>query len=245
MPVRSMARRLAKTAFTVNSAVSVYDHLENALPARFRRPIVRVLTGVWVVGSSALAYVGALFLEIDWLVLLLVAAPVGLLNLLALRLLAARSADRKESIHVLFRGPMTDAVRQIGDLAMHVRNAIHGKGGLSGQAEHLLQVLESKLGSAYGAMAESIEVGPSRRELQEEFISCFRAYQDLINPIRDVGEEAGYNWTADGNYGLWKRCDEDFLRRLDELTIGSAFTDLRAQVTLHMWPAGGRRDYWA
>jgi hypothetical protein len=81
--------------------------------------------------------------------------------------------------------------------------------------------------------------------LQEKFVACFRAYQDLIHPIRDAGEEIGYDWASDGNYSLWKRNDEDFLRRLDELTLSSTFTGLRAQVTTHMWPQGGKREYWA
>jgi hypothetical protein len=159
--------------------------------------------------------------------------------------LTARRDDGAESLRMMFRGPTDAAVRSIGDVATHVANAVRGQGGLGGQAADLLYKLNNDLGSAHSVTLKSVETGAPLEELQEKFVACFRAYQDLIDPIRDAGEEIGYDWAADGNYSLWKRNDEAFLRGLEELTLSSAFTELRAQVTVHMWPQGGRREYWA
>jgi hypothetical protein len=160
------------------------------------------------------------------------------------RFFLGHSAEPAESLRVLFRGPMDAAVRSLGDVAAHVANAAGARGGLGRQAEYLLQKLNSDLGSAHSATLKCVETGAPLAELQENFVVCFRAYQELIHPVRDTGDEVAYAWADDGNYVLWKRNDEEFLRSLNELTLRSAFTELRPRVTAHMWPQGGRREYW-
>jgi hypothetical protein len=153
--------------------------------------------------------------------------------------------DEAESLRVLFRGPADAAVRSLEALVTNVANAVREQEGFGRQAAHLLEKLNNDLASAHSVTLKCTEAGAPLSELQESFITCFRAYQDLIHPVRDVGHEAGYAWTSDGNYSLWKRNDEDFLGRLEELTLSSTFSDLRARVTVHLWPERGRREYWA
>jgi hypothetical protein len=136
-------------------------------------------------------------------------------------------------------------MRSIGDVATHVAGAIRGSGGFADLAAQLLDRLGNDVGQAHSEMVKSIEAGASLSELQERFLACYRAYQGIVYPMRDAGVEGGYPWANDGNYNLWKSSDEEFLRCLDELTLSSAFTDLRPQVAGLMWPDGGRREYWA
>ena len=59
-------------------------------------------------------------------------------------------------------------------------------------------------------MLKCVETEVSLGELQAKFVGCFRAYQDLVHPIRDIGQEVSYDWAGDGNYTLWKENGREF-----------------------------------
>ena len=130
------------------------------------------------------------------------------------------------------------AAGEIDLLAEHLDRHLRSVGGLGSDTARLLEYPRKNLDSA------RTRLNPGR-VTEDELSAFYRAYQDLVNEVRQVGIASRYDFRGDGNYALWKRHDSAFLKELYDLIVKDEYRILREGTFRHMWPDRGERDYWA
>jgi hypothetical protein len=137
-----------------------------------------------------------------------------------------------------------DASNHAGTVLNHICDDMHGRSAQSMYCAALTSrsvtapLHEARL--AFTAKAETRQ--PVAGTLQA-FVVFYIAYQQAVLSMRDAGQSITYDFSADGNYGAWKRADTKFLHELDEVIAEDAV--LRSQIRRHMWPDSGIRAYWS
>jgi hypothetical protein len=148
-------------------------------------------------------------------------------------------SERAEArvLRQLYLKSANPAADEINLLAEHLDRHLRTVGGLGGEISRLLDYPRKNLASA------RMRLNPDRIT-EDELYVFYRAYQDLVNEIRQVGIATRYDFRADGNYTLWKRHDSAFMKELYDLIVKDEYRALQG-IFRYMWPDRGEREYWA
>jgi hypothetical protein len=194
--------------------------------------------------ATSIAGLAAYWLGVPGFFIFLLA--LGVLLLTAAVVISFWERRARTKFRTLHRAAAQDAGGQARMVMSHVLEAMRAKGEpyhpqLKGLLEkHVLTAAEQSL----TALASRVDARFPRFDTRDVFIEFFKAYQLQIEWLHEAGRLASYDFSADGNYGLWKTTDSKFLEALDKLLAETSDSALRKEIRAQNWPQGGQREYW-